>query len=1032
MCSVAVSALLVFSNAANADEFSYDDPQDVDIDETWTGTEVSVKWGSQDAVHDRDGILDYSDTIGAIGVGSLYADVVSSGTGIVKSKTGWFEHSGTASNLATSTQSLKPFTIEGTGTQTVSMTISIDGLMAVDEDSAVGGAYSRAVLSYLTDIQTVGADGVREIVGDNSFDGYVMVGDGADIATTDPDDYGASVVDGGDGSYYNVPEYVSDDDMGGHDNTWYNNGGLEIKKVVTAVTDATTQIDNEDVLLDGTDADTYIAAGRSTYYVVYSQTFTFDAVAGQQYFVAMDLFTGTRLSGTGGAATADGWVMSDFYNTITYSLSGGTGVTTNVLIDDENTQTITGNNPFGGANTKVTLDDATLNLSVPAAMSEKYILAVGSENIINTAGNAGSISGVVSGSGSLVKEGAGALTLSGANTYTGGTTVTAGTITLGANNVMADTGSVAVSAGATLNVNGKIDAIGSLVGAGNVSLGTGTLAAGGDNASSTFAGVVSGTGIFSKVGDGTLILSGVNTSTGDLDVNEGILSMNGTWAGEVDVAAAGILKGSGTINDDLTVGGIVAPGNSIGTLTVGAGNYTQAADSRFEVEFEEDGDEDLLNVAAGTATITAGATLVPIAFDNVTTSQTYTFMTTSGGIVGTFSTIEDNYGVYDFAANKVGNNYNLVVTRQTYASALEAGSNATSLASTLDTVFAGAPGADMQSMMDTLDTLNPDDLNDAYEGLLPDVTGAAGMVTNTTTGQIQSLVGGRLGSVRGGGVSSGDEFIDKNAWVQTFYNEADQDTRKGFNGYEADAKGFALGADGRLNNNLVLGLAYGYGNSDSQSFSSGLDSDSHTFMVYGSYDFASGTHVDGMASYGVSEYDSARSTIMGTARGDYEGEQIALRADAGIDIPCYHEEFILTPTASARYSHVNLDDYQETGAPGANLYVAEQSADTFTVGLGAKASADIKQNEEWMMRPTISAGVTYDVAQDDVASTSRFVAGGGAFTTQGLTPSRTALEVGGNITFSRSDGLDVVVNYDGELREDYDSHTGLIRLKQSF
>lgn len=951
MSSVAVSALLMFAHTAKADIFSYDDPTEVDIDESWLGTEVSVKWGSQDAQHDRDGILSYSDTIGAIGVGSLYADVVSSGTGIVKSKTGWFEHSPGGANLATSTQSLKPFTIEGTGTQTVSMTISIDGLMAVDEDSADVADYSRAVLSYMTDIQTVGADGVRDIVGNNTFDGYVLVGSGADIADTDPDDYGASVVSGD--SYYNVPEYVSDDDMGGHENTWYNNSGLIIKKVVELVTDADTEIDNEDALLDGTDADVYIADGRETYYVVYSQTFTFDAVAGQQYFVAMDLFTGIRVSD--GAATADGWAMSDFSNTITYSLSGGTGVTTSVLIDDAHTQSIDGNNPFGGANTKVTLDDAELTLTAPAAMSEKYILAVGSENKINTGANAGSISGVISGSGELEKLGAGSLTLSGANTYTGETIVSEGSVVLGASGVLADTGSVNVGVGATLNVNGQTETVGAVHGVGSIALGG-----------------------------------------GNLIINERS-----------------------------------APGNSIGTLTVtGAGTYTQGATSEMQVEINEAGGEDLLNITNGNVVIVAGAKLVPVASDTITTGQTYTFMTAGAGtITGTF-TIEDNYGVLSFTANNTGNAYTLTLTRDSYASAVEV-AGAAGVASALDDILSdGGIGAEMQAMMDIIDAMDTDDINDAYEGLMPDVTGASVVATNNITGQVQGLVSGRLGAVRSSGVSSGDEFVNKVAWIQSFYTKADQDNRNGYNGYEADTYGFALGMDGDLSDSLTIGIAYGYGDTDSDSVDSGLEFDSHTVMLYGSYNFAPEYYLDAMASYGVGDYDSRRDTVMGTAFGDYEGSQFALRAD--VSRPCSEGNVTVVPMVNVKYSHASMDGYQETGAPGANLYVDKQDSDTVTTGAGVKASMNVQQNEEWSVKPEISAVVSYDVIQDDVSSTSRFVSGGGAFTTKGLTPSRASIEVGGNLAFSKSDGLDIVVDYKGEYRNDYDSHTGLLRLRQSF
>ena len=73
----------------------------------------------------------------------------------------------------------------------------------------------------------------------------------------------------------------------------------------------------------------------------------------------------------------------------------------------------------------------------------------------------------------------GIFTLSGNNTYTGATIINAGTLTLGAANRIADVSAVTVAGGATFNLNNFSETVGSLAGAGNVTLGTGTLTAGG-------------------------------------------------------------------------------------------------------------------------------------------------------------------------------------------------------------------------------------------------------------------------------------------------------------------------------------------------------------------------------------------------------------------------------------------------------------------------------------------------------------------------------------------------------------------------
>ena len=162
--------------------------------------------------------------------------------------------------------------------------------------------------------------------------------------------------------------------------------------------------------------------------------------------------------------------------------------------------------------------------------------------------------------------GIGTLTLSGANSYTGVTTVDSGTLVLSAGAALADTSALSVASGAILRLYAA-ESIGSLSGAGSVALGIFTLTVGGDNASTSFSGAISGDGSLAKTGSGTLTLSGNNGYSGTTRVDGGTLGL-----GEVTLAAATTLavRGTTTLNSDITLAGraTIETGDANATLTL--------------------------------------------------------------------------------------------------------------------------------------------------------------------------------------------------------------------------------------------------------------------------------------------------------------------------------------------------------------------------------------------------------------------------------------------------------------------------------
>jgi outer membrane autotransporter protein len=145
---------------------------------------------------------------------------------------------------------------------------------------------------------------------------------------------------------------------------------------------------------------------------------------------------------------------------------------------------------------------------------------------VDTQANALTLSGNIGGSGGLTKIGAGTLTLSGPSTYTGATNVNAGTLQAGVANAFTPLSAFTIASGATLDLNGFEQNVGSVAGAGAVTLGAATLFIGSDNTSTTFSGTISGSGGLTKIGPGTLTLSGTSTYSGPTMIAGGLVNFN--------------------------------------------------------------------------------------------------------------------------------------------------------------------------------------------------------------------------------------------------------------------------------------------------------------------------------------------------------------------------------------------------------------------------------------------------------------------------------------------------------------------------
>ena len=199
-----------------------------------------------------------------------------------------------------------------------------------------------------------------------------------------------------------------------------------------------------------------------------------------------------------------------------------------------------------------------------------------------------SSSGVISGTGGLMKSGTGTLTLSGANTFSGGLTLNAGTVSISSDgNLGASSGSLTFGGGTLAATN---DVIGTraiiMTGAGVFSESFGNTL--------EESGAVSGNGNLSVAGNGTLILSGSGSNgTGTTTLTSGVLSLRGT----VSLGSGNLTFTSGVLE--------LGNGNFTRALGVAAGQVNMSSASG-GAGFSAYGADRTVNLGGSGATVTWG------------------------------------------------------------------------------------------------------------------------------------------------------------------------------------------------------------------------------------------------------------------------------------------------------------------------------------------------------------------------------------------------------------------------------------------
>jgi autotransporter-associated beta strand protein len=671
------------------------------------------------------------------------------------------------------------------------------------------------------------------------------------------------------------------------------------------------------------------------------------------------------------------------------------------------------------------------------------------------------LGGDVFGSGKLIINMTGDFIVTGNETYSGETLLMSGTFE--ANSATALSPNSAFTVNSTLDLGGFNATIGSLSGTGivlNNGSNTATLSVGHDNTNTTFSGVLeNGTSVLqlTKIGTGTLTLTGANTYTGTTTVDAGSLIVDGSIASaQTVVNAGGFIGGHGTIGGNLVNNGIVGQINSPGTLTV-AENYTQNASGtlRIGVAGVTTGQHDLLAVN-GHATLGGTIQFISLGGFNLQPGEQITFLTAKNGVSGTFSNVQNGVGTGTIVQAQVTALANSVVLETTQGSFADTPGVATTpnekaVAKALDSAAGDPREAALFAFLNSQPLANlSHDLTLIAPTQISSINATAvsvGKVQIANIGQrLANIRGGSTGfsstgfSINGGAASIGEGFAGvsgpegksgpavfaptpDNRWgvFLTGLGEfTGVDSTPNAAGYDVDTGGFTFGVDYRLTPNFAIGLTGGYAHTTVNPDGGGrIDVNGGKLGLYTTL-FGNGLYLDSAVSGGPSGYNTHRAALQGGANGSTDGADFNALVAGGYDWTSGN--LSIGPTASFQFSYIGLNGFTETGSL-APLKFPDQNTESERSAFGAKASYNWKISQVTVI-PQINAAWQHEYGDTAYSVVSSFASGAGnSFTVTGPEIGRDSLLIGAGATVIWNERVSTYLYYDGEVaRTNYQSH----------
>lgn len=529
-----------------------------------------------------------------------------------------------------------------------------------------------------------------------------------------------------------------------------------------------------------------------------------------------------------------------------------------------------------------------------------------------------------------------------------------------------------------------------------------------ENGTTTLTGDLSDYDGSATISDGAALNFGTSFEGGIAVEEGGTLVANDTLNSSVNIGDRATLKGSGTVGEaTIDTGGILAPGNSIGTINV-TGDVTFEVGSFYDVEVNAAGASDL-TIATGQGIINGGTVRIlpePGTYDPVTN---YTILTAAGGIIGDFdaSTISSSFFLTPVISKDATNVY-AQLTR-----------NSVSFVSVAQTV-------NQQEVSETIDTLSAGNI--VYDSIAVQVDDAA-------TRDAYDRLSGEFHANIKGSISEGDKEFAEFMAVQSRLREQQDDTstywatyygdwseRDSLHSFTADTQGVAFGRDAEVAN-WSIGVAGAAGRTAyDQKSSSGSGNAQHyrvavsAAKAQGPWTFKANAHY---AYHNIStnrhvvfpSYDATEKARYGAHSFTGYGE-VAFDQSVGADL-------FVQPYASLSYGYAHIGSFDETTAGG--LHAKSSSIKQGTSSLGVRAQQNLYLQQTPFALNT-HLGWQHTIGNIKPSAEYNFD-GSSEFTSEGSKQARDALAFDVGLDMYLTDSLMIDMSYGTKQSTEDSSHS---------